>query len=226
MLSAEAGKALARHKEQKAFTEFTSHGHTVFDNKLAKLSPEYKDAATTGLDYEGLPNDTMSIDDHLDLIIALYNNGYICTNMVMHPLAWPAYAKTGFTGGLTAHYDREAKRETPKLGYKFGPESIQGRVPFGFNVELSNFAPIDKVDKTFDITCVDASNVGVLIQKEDIKTTAFEDLSRDIHNLKFVERYGYGVHNEGNAICTAKNISISKSYPTPERVYVTNKSNI
>ena len=224
MLIAEAGKALARHKEQKAFTEFLSHGHTVFDNRLYQMDPvQWAEAGTGGLDYEGNKNFTMSIDDYLDIIIALYNNGFTCTDLVMHSLAWPAFYKSGFTGGLSAHYDREAKRQTPNGKAKIGPESIQGRVPFGFNVSLSPFAPIDKVNKTFDLIAVDANNVGVLIQKDDIKADKFEDPARDLINHKLIERYGFGVHNEGNAICTAKNISMAKSYPTPERVIVTNK---
>ena len=88
----------------------------------------------------------MSIDDYLDLIIACYNNGYTPTDLVMHPLSWSAFAKQGFTGGLSAPYDREAKREGTK-GFKIGPESIQGRLPFSFNVNLSPFAPIDKKNK-------------------------------------------------------------------------------
>lgn len=224
MLVSEAGRALARHKEQKAFTEWLSHGWTVFDNNLRKADPvKYEAAGTTGLDYEGNMNDTMSIDDYLDLIIACYNNGFTPTDLVMHPLAWTAFAKQGFTGGLTAPYDRESKREKPDAGFKIGPESIQGRLPFSFNVNLSPFAPIDKRNKTFDMFCVDRNNVGVQIVKDDIKTDSFVDPSRDITNIKLIERYGFGILHEGRAICSAKNISMAKSFPTPERTIVLNK---
>jgi hypothetical protein len=76
MLVSEAGRAMARHKEQKAFTEWLAHGWTVFDNNLRKIDPvKYANAGTTGLDFAGNMNDTMSIDDYLDIIIACYNNG-------------------------------------------------------------------------------------------------------------------------------------------------------
>jgi hypothetical protein len=39
MLVSEAGRAMARHKEQKAFTEWLAHGWTVFDNNLRKKDP-------------------------------------------------------------------------------------------------------------------------------------------------------------------------------------------
>lgn len=219
MLMSEAGRAMARHREQKAFTEFNSHAFTLFDNNLRKMDPvKWADAGTTGLDFNGNFNDTFSIDDYLDLIIAVYNNGYTPTDLIMHPLAWTAFAKNGLTGGLTAPFDREVSREKPKGSFPIGPESIQGRLPFSFNVNISNFAPIDKRNKTFDVFCVDKNNVGTFIVRDDLKTDSFIDPARDITNIKMIERYGFGIHHEGRAIVAAKNISLAKSFATPERV--------
>lgn len=221
ILLQEAGRAMARLKEQKAFDEWLRHGWTVFDNNLRNRIPE---AGTTGLDFDGNLNDTMSIDDLLDIIIAVYNNEYTPTDLIMHPLVWTVFARNGLTGALTAPYDRDVKREMPNAQFKLGPESIQGRLPFSFNVNLSPFAPIDRKAKTFDIFCVDANNVGVQIVKDDLKTENFRDPSRDINNVKVIERYGFGTYNEGRAICSAKNIRMAKSYATPERVTVIGKS--
>lgn len=215
VLLAEAGRAMARLKEQKAFDEWLRHGWIVFDNALRAKMPE---AGTTGVDFDGNLNDTMSIDDLLDLIIAVYNNEYTPTDLIMHPLVWTVFARNGLTGSLTAPFDREAKREMPNAQFKLGPESIQGRLPFSFNVNLSPFAPIDRRGKTFDMFCVDGNNVGVQIVKDELKTEEFRDPSRDLNNVKVIERYGFGTYNEGRAICAAKNISMAKSYPTPERV--------
>lgn len=215
VLLQEAGRAMARLKEQKAFDEWLRHGWIVFDNNLRDKNPE---AGTTGCDFYGNYNDTISIDDLLDLIIAVYNNEYTPTDLVMHPLVWTAFARNGLTGSLTAPFDRETKRETPTAQFKLGPESIQGRLPFSFNVNLSPFSPIDKLGKTFDMFCVDANNVGVQIVKDELKTEEFRDPSRDLNNVKVIERYGYGTYNEGRAICAAKNISMAKSYAKPERV--------
>ena len=111
----------------------------------------------------------------------------------------------------------------PNAQFKLGPESIQGRLPFAFNVNLSPFAPIDRAGKTFDMFCVDANNVGVQIVKDELKTEEFRDPSRDLNNVKVIERYGFGTYNEGRAICSAKNISMAKSYATPERMIMLNK---
>ena len=219
VLLQEAGRAMARLKEQKAFDEWLRHGWTVFDNNLRSVNPN---AGTTGVDFEGNVNDTLSIDDILDLIIAVYNNEYTPTDLIMHPLVWSVFAKNGLTGSLTAPYDSQAKanREMPNAQFKLGPESIQGRLPFAFNVNLSPFAPIDKAGKTFDMFCVDGNNVGVMIVKDELKTEEFRDPSRDLNNVKIIERYGFGTYNEGRAICSAKNISMAKSYAKPERVTV------
>lgn len=224
MMLSEAGRAMARHKEQKAYIEWLKHSWKVFDNSLRRKDPvKFAQAGTTGVDFNNVINDTMSIDDLLDLIIAVYNNEYTPTDLIMHPLAWGTFAKNGLTGALTAPYDREAKREKPVAGFKLGPESIQGRIPFGFNVNLSPFAPLDKMNKTFDMFCVDRNNVGVQLVKDDLKTEEFRDPSRDIRNVKCIERYGYGTFNEGRAVCSALGISMAKSYPVPERTIVLNK---
>ena len=217
VLTSEAGRAMARLKEEKAFLEWKTHGWTVFDNAWKTKNPL---AGTTGQDYLGNPNDTMSIDDFLDLIIAVYNNEYTPTDLVMHPLVWTVFARNGLTGSLTAPFDRDTKREMPNAQFKLGPESIQGRIPFAFNVNLSPFAPIDKGARTFDMFCVDRNNVGVQIVKDDLKTENFRDPARDLNNIKVVERYGYATYNEGRAICSAKNISMAKSYAEPERMKV------
>lgn len=216
MLLQEAGRAMARHTEQKAFVEWLAHGWTVFDNSLRASNPN---AGTTGLDFEGNLNDTMSIDDFLDIIIAVYNNEYVPTDLVMHPLVWSVFARNGMTGSMTAGMDREAKRESAQGSFKLGPGSVQGRLPFAFNVNLSPFAPIDKMNRSYNMFVVDRNNVGVHIVKDDLKTEQFRDPSRDIHNVKLIKREGFGVFNEGRAICVARNISMAKSWPHPERVY-------
>jgi HK97 family phage major capsid protein len=210
MMIKQAGRAMARHKEQKCFNQFRKHGHTVFDNALRATTPE---AGTTGLDANGNYNDTFSAEDFLDLIIAVMANEYTPTDILMHPLVWTVFAKNELTGSLLAspytNYPVKGQPTTLKLG----PDSIQGRIPFSFNVQLSPFIPLDKKNRRFDLYCVDRNNIGVLLVKDDIKTDEFNDPSRDIRNIKMIERYGIGILNEGKAIAVAKNISMDKSYP-------------
>lgn len=210
MLIKQAGRAMARHKEQKAFYQFRKHGHTVFDNLLS--DPRAK---TTGLDKNGVMNDTFSAEDFLDLVIAVMANEFTATDLMMHPLAWTVFAKNELMGSLQANpYDNYPVKGNPKA-MAMGPESIQGRLPFNFNVNLSPFIPLDKKARRFDVYAVDRNNIGVLLVKDDMKTEEFDEPARGLKNLKMIERYGIGILNEGKGIAVAKNISMDKSYAEP-----------
>lgn len=210
MMIKQAGRAMARHKEQKCFNQFRKHGHTVFDNALRATTPE---AGTTGLDRNGNYNDTFSAEDFLDLIIGVMANEYTVTDVLMHPLVWTVFAKNELMGTLlSAPYQNYPAKGAPS-NIKLGPDSVQGRIPFALNVQLSPFIPLDKKSRRFDLYAVDRNNIGVLLVKDDIKTDEFVDPARDIRNMKMIERYGIGILNEGKAIAVAKNISMDKSYP-------------
>lgn len=217
MMVKAAGRAIARHKEKKIFTAFSKHGHTIIDNKSANPLMH-----TTGLDVDGTPNNTISSEDLLDIIIGVMANEYNPTDLIMHPLAWTVFARNELTGALQINNQMGgsfAAKTYPKGGnFAMGPESIQGRLPFAFNVNLSPFAHLDKKEKLFDITCLDKNNVGVLLQKTDLSMEKFDEPARDIQNMKFVERYGVGILNEGRGVVNAKSISMEKSYPEVQRV--------
>lgn len=207
-----AGRALARHKEQKIFREFSRHGHVVFDNALRSTNPE---AGTTGRAEDGTFNDTMSVEDFLDLIIAVMANEFTPTDLLMHPLTWITFAKQGLTGGLLSVNPLAPKLEEPTGQFRLGPESVQGRLPFAFTVNMSPWIPIDKEKRTYEMYCVDRNNVGVLIVAEDIRMDEFNDPMRDIRAVKLRERYGIGILYEGRGIAVARNIKLDVSYPKP-----------
>ncbi|MNP05720.1 hypothetical protein D3C76_976780 [compost metagenome] len=140
-------------------------------------------------------------------------NEYTATDILMHPLVWTVFAKNELMGSLlSSPYSNYPAKGNP-TNIKLGPDSIQGRIPFSLNVQLSPFIPLDKKSRRFDLYAVDRNNIGVLLVKDDIKTDEFVDPSRDIRNMKMIERYGFGILNEGKAIAVAKNISMDKSYP-------------
>jgi HK97 family phage major capsid protein len=212
----EAGRAMARHKEQKVFGQFSKHGWTVFDNTIRTDHPE---AGTTGLDKDGQFNDTMSIEDFLDMIIAVIANEFTPTDIILHPLTWSAFAKSHIAGMMTwgaQTYPGGPNMPSATAGaYNIGPDSIQGRIPFGLNVMVSPFVPFDKTSKRFDMYCVDHNNIGLILQRDDIKPEQFDDPARDIRNIKLVERYGVGILHQGRGVAVAKNISMETSYPEP-----------
>ena len=212
MMIREAGRALGRHKEQKAFVQFSKHGHPVFDNAKRATNP---DAGTTGLDKNGNYNDTFSTEDFLDLVIAVMANEYTPTDLLMHPLTWTVFAKNELNGLMLSNPYGNYPHKGQPGNIALGPDSIQGRLPFGFNVQLSPFIPFDKKNKRYDMYCIDRNNVGVQLVRQDLKVDRFNEPARDIQNVKMTERYGFGVLNEGKAIAVAKNIALDKSYNEP-----------
>lgn len=222
------GQAMARYKEEWIFNTFSSHGHPVFDNSIRAQMPE---AGTTGRGEDGNFNDTLSIEDFLDMVLALMGNGFVPTDVIMHPLTWVVFARNSMIGnGLTFGalgagnvHPWGAVQGTPGFaglsssasGQKLimRPEQVQNRLPVPLTINFSPFVYFDKINKRFDMYVIDRSEVGVIVQKEGLTTDNWTDPERDIRLLKAKERYGVGVLNNGKAIAVARNIAVAPSYP-------------
>lgn len=212
------GSAMARKKEENIFNEFSKHGHVVFDNALRSTLGEM--AGTTGLDYAGNLNDTLSTLDLLHMATVLIHNGFTPTDIIMNPLCIPLFAQNEFIraytggafGGITLP---DGKR------YVQNPTATNSPSLGGINVICSPMVPFNKDTKRFDLYMVDRNNVGVLLIGDELKTEQFNDPLRDILNIKFKERYGIGLLYEGRGVAVAKNIAYARSWEAPERVFQT-----
>ena len=231
------GRAMSRYKEEWVFNSFSSHGHVVFDNDIRDQAPE---AGTTGLDKKGNFNDTLSVEDFIDIVLALMSNNFTPTDVIMHPLVWLVFARNsmignGMTfgalgGNMVSPWNTIQGTPGPfglhnnGEGQKFilRPEQVQNRLPMPLTVNFSPFVSFDKVNKRFDMYCLDRSEVGVLVQKEGLSTENWTDPERDLRNLKVKERYGIGILNHGKSITVAKNIAVDVTYPQPPVVKVQN----
>ena len=229
------GRAMARCKEELIFNNFSSHGHVVFNNAIRSQEPA---AGTTGRAADGSYNDTFSVEDFLDLVLAMMGNGFNPTDVIMHPLTWVVFARNsmigngltfGAFGGQTVHpwgavqgtagfAGLAASGNGQKLIMK--PEQVQNRLPVPLTVNFSPFVRFDKTNKLFDMYCIDRNEVGVIVQKEALTTDNWTDPERDIRLLKCKERYGVGIYNNGRAITVAQNIAVAASYPVPPVVSV------
>ena len=232
------GRAMARYKEEQIFNAFSTHGHIVFDNDLRGINPE---AGTTGLNATGEYNNTLSVEDFLDLTLALMGNGYNPTDVIMHPLVWVVFARNsmlgngltfGALGGNNVH-PNGAIQGTPAAfgmanngdGQKMimRPEQVQNRLPVPLTVNFSPWVKFDKIEKKFDMYVLDRSEVGVIAQKDALSTENWTDPERDIRSLKCKERYGIGILNNGRGITVARNIAVAPSYPEAPKVVVHTK---
>jgi len=229
------GQAMARYKETWIFNSFTDHGHLVFDNNMRTQLPE---AGTTGRAADGSLNDTLSVEDFLDLVLALMGNGFVPTDILCHPLVWVIFARNsmigngmtyGAMGGQFVH-PWGAVQGTPGFaglaangqGQQFvmKPEQVQNRLPMPINVSFSPFVHFDKINKRFDMYCVDRAEIGVIVQKEGLSTDNWTDPERDIRLLKVKERYGVGILNNGRAITVARNLAVAATHPQPPAVRI------
>ena len=232
------GRAMARYKEEWCFKEFSTHGHLVFDNSLRGQMPE---AGTTGMASDGSYNNTLSVEDFIDLVLAMMGNNHTPTDVIMHPLTWIVFARNsmignGFTYGAfggTQMHPWGATQGTPGfagLSAEMGPqkfilkpEQVQNRLPMPMRINFSPFVRFDKKAKMFDMYILDASEVGVIAEKEALTTDNWTDPERDIRLLKCKERYGVGILDHGKGICVAKNIAVAPSYPEAPKVTVVTK---
>lgn len=223
------GQAMGRIKEEQIFNNFSQHGKPIFDNNLRQQLPE---AGTTGLGKDGNPNDTLSVEDLLDLAMALLGQGFNPTDVIMHPLVWVVFARNNMIGnGLTYGalggnyvHPNGGIQGTPAAfgmansgdGQKFimRPDQIQGRIPvMGLTVSFSPWVHFDRMGKKFDMYCLDRNEVGIIAQRDELSMDDWVDPERDIKMLKCKERYGIGLLNNGRAITVAKNIAVAPSYP-------------
>ena len=229
------GTAMARYKEEWCFNSFSDHGTVIFDNDLREQMPE---AGTTGRAQDGSFNDTMTIEDFLDLVLAMMANDMNPTDIIMHPLAWVIFARNSMIGnGLT--YGAFGAQQVHPWGATQGtpgfaglqadagpqklimsPDQVQGRLPVPIAVSFSPFVRFDKRQKKFDMYCLDRSSVGVIIQKEALSTDNWSDPERDTRMLKVKERYGVGILNNGRGITVARNIAVAPTYPVPPVVRI------
>lgn len=214
MMLEKAGRAMARYKEEWCFREFSRHGHIVFDPVKAKDGGVYANLATHGLGADRTsPNDTLSVGDFIDLMIGTIANGYQVTDIIMHPLVWPIFAKNPLLDKLSiAAFGGSSNQIT------ISPDQIQGKLPFAVNIQLTPFVPFNVQDRTFDMYIVDRNEIGVLVVKEDISIEQWDEPARDIRNIKFKERYAPGILNNGKAISVAANIAYDQTYPEPDMV--------
>ena len=229
------GRAFARMKEQQCFQEFTKHGHIVFDNAIRDQKPE---AGTTGYGKDGKYNNTLSVEDFLDLMLAAITNNHTPTDFFAHPLIWTVFARNSMIGAGLGFGALGGQNVNPSGGTQgspnyaglqndmgpqkliMSPEQVQNRIPFALTVNLSPQVKFDREKRLFDCYIVDRSNIGVIAEQSPLKTDNWADPERDVQYVKAKERYGVGIQDHGLGIMVAKNIAVQPSYPKTLPVHI------
>lgn len=81
----QAGKAMARYKEQKIFRLLTNEGTVTHDNHTPANSIY---GTTRGRNMLGAANGSVTMDDLFEAYAAVMNNGFVPNLLIMHPLTW------------------------------------------------------------------------------------------------------------------------------------------
>lgn len=226
-----AGRALARHKERKCADVLENDGTVSFDNSGGTSL----NGSTSGRNFALVGNDTITVDDLFQMYADVVNAGYIPTDFVVNPIGWLIFAREpsmrawAFWNGAAMMQNvmgQPGNISDDPLGPPGGSGSsftsnnqstTMARLhrqmwPHTLGMVVSPFVAFDTAAKTTTIHLVDREEVGVLVQDEDIVTDSWEDPSRDIFFQKWRERYGVGVANAGEAIMSAKEVSILKGH--------------
>jgi len=223
-----AGRAMARHKEQKVANMLLASTNVVFDNSGAGSK------STTGRNANGAYNGTLSLDDLFYAWATMVDTGFTPTTMIMHPLAWQVFANEGiarafgFQNGLQAMMWQTAQGSPGvanqwRIGGMHGLHqqtsvSSPGNIattstpvpsisPVSFNVVLSPFMTFDASTNRTDILLVDPAEMGVLVVNEGIQTEEWRQPERDIQKVKLRERYAVSQINDYNGVALLKDIN-------------------
>lgn len=231
-----AGRALARLKEVKAANLLNTKGIVSFDN----TGGTSLNGKTQGRSINTFGNNTLILADIFQMYADLVNRGFIPTDFIVNPIGWLLFARDAtmrswaFQNGgalfqaVMGQAGRGEPRETPNLGPSSGGGSTFGTInqattqgqlmrtlfPANIGMVVTPFVAFDSTSspKTTTIHLVDRDEVGVIVQDEDVMSERFDDPHRDLQIIKFRERYGLAVSNNGEGIATAKAISIEKGF--------------
>jgi len=216
LLTRGAGRAMARWEETKRANNFHMHAHVRFDGESVEgsmehptgygFNPTLAPGSAPGATSLAL-NDTLSTLDWIEMIATLMAHEFTPTNVLMHPLYWPSYAKTIYFGGL----GNVSKRWDPK-GVPLGEGAIGAALPFAIDPILTPRVFFDKQKKVGDLYVVDRNEVGVELVKEEMSSDEWKEPEADIRNIKVKARKGWGILNKGRAVICARNIAAQPSY--------------
>lgn len=90
----------------------------------------------------------------------------------------------------------------PKLPSYFSGASM--------NIVVSPWMEVDMTNGLCDIIMADVESLGYLLVEQDLRTEEWKNPERDTIKMKFSERYGFEVKDQGFGVVTMKNIKMNE----------------
>lgn len=210
-----AGYALARHKEELIWNEFSTVGHKVFDNNGTDSN-----GYTTGKDIHQASNYSVAFNDFIFTMGALVSQGYTPTDIIMHPLAWAVFATDPIIRNVM--YTQSQIGQTVWTSPPMFDQ--QANVPWNLSYQVSPFCPLAygaqltgpgsglAATNITDIYVVDRNHAAIILQRDDPSVDTFEEPLRDLQSMKISERYTVGTVNEGRAVAVLSNVRLETNW--------------
>jgi CO dehydrogenase/acetyl-CoA synthase epsilon subunit len=146
-----AGRALARHKEQKIFNYINSMGVVCFDNATPTNSLF---GVTHGRGLDGAANGSVIMDDIFDAFGQIIAQGWMPDTLLMHPLTWIMWIKDP----VLRAFALAAGGGTFFASWKGNP---QGRAPWDNSAQGGlGVAPGQNIDPSSDPLTAYAQNIN------------------------------------------------------------------
>lgn len=88
--------------------------------------------------------------------------------------------------------------------------------PYPLRIVVTPFMWYDPGRRLTDIVMASSGALGALVVAEDLKSDSWDDIKVDISYMKFRERYGFLLYEEGMGVAVAKNIKVDTNFWTSE----------
>lgn len=85
-------------------------------------------------------------------------------------------------------------------------------LPYNLRIVVSPFVPMDPASKLTDIFMCDSSALGAIVTEEGLTTDNWNDPKVDIMYMKFRERWGLLMYEEGQGVGVLKNIKVTQNF--------------
>lgn len=221
-----AGRAMARLKEQIALSRFFNASTAVNTNTWDSTGT-LTDAQTSGRDIDGALNGTITWDDVVDQAAQLMFDGHVPTDFIAHPMAWAVFQRDPIFRSMAGQPNVDSQLGGRMEDTRPG-SSYSGAAPLGLNFIISPFVSFSAHASTdgsesgpplTDVFLVDRNEIGTLMVRDDMSTDEWDDVGRDVRQLKLKERYDIVVLGDGEGLTVNENVAIDKAY----EVEVTNQ---
>ena len=226
-----AGRALIRHKEKKAANLIFNNGVTVFDNSVSGLATGGR--LSDGTASDGMTLDDILImyadmvnEGFIPNVMILHPFAWfafarepVMRSLFMNGNGGSYYqtfqgsvgnAQQWNAGGLnnsTFLGTSGAGANSDNVGQVASTFTVPGILPVPLQVIVTPYQEVDLTARTSTVTLADSSRLGMLLVDEEVQTDEFNDVLRDLVKVKFRERYGLALHDNGQAIRHAKNVN-------------------